>query len=166
MMHCVEVHHLVPAAERSANIAAFRKGIANVMVCTDIMARGHDFSRVRHVVQAQFALNVAAHLHRVGRAARIGTGCRGRATNFYCSRSEELVRSVLGDTDFGRGDAGCRADSTATDVIDATLSSSENEEQQLERINSIEQSFSRRRGFRKRIRKQNRDAVASIGPPQ
>lgn len=48
-----------------------------VVVCTDIAARGLDTTKVRHVVQYEFATDVVSHLHRIGRTGRAGTSGRG-----------------------------------------------------------------------------------------
>ena len=92
----------------------------SVLVCTDHAARGLDLPNVHHVVQAEFALNVVNHLHRIGRASR--AGALGRATNFYGPESRDLVASILSDVNEKR----------------------------------IDQSFSRRRGFRGKLKKKSR----------
>ena len=43
-----------------------------LLVCTDSAARGLDIAAVGHVIQAEFALNVVQHVHRIGRASRAG----------------------------------------------------------------------------------------------
>lgn len=91
---CVEYHGLLNGREREQNMAAFRAGSQMVMVCTDSAGRGLDLPRVRHVVQAEFALNVVQHQHRVGRCSRAGRA--GRATNFYGPASRLLVESIRG----------------------------------------------------------------------
>ena len=50
----------------------FKEGKCSVIICTDIAARGWDLSHVRHVIQAEFALNIVQHLHRIGRCSRGG----------------------------------------------------------------------------------------------
>ena len=113
-------HKKVSPALRRANLLAFERAEApTLLVCTDLASRGLDVPCVQHVVQFEFATNVVAHLHRIGRTARAGQ--RGRATNFVDPDAEELVESIR---------------SAGAD----TLAS----------------SFSRRRGFRKRVRKQQR----------
>ena len=76
------VHKQVPAAERSANLGAFATGAVDVLVCTDLGARGIDLPRVRHVVQFEMAEEASKTLHRMGRTARAGAqgvgGCAGR----------------------------------------------------------------------------------------
>ena len=64
------------------------------MVCTDSASLGLDSPAVPVVVQAEFALNVVQHLHRIGRGSRAGKN--EKALNF-CSRScSELVESIIG----------------------------------------------------------------------
>jgi superfamily II DNA/RNA helicase len=117
---CGELHKAVSIADRENALQAFRDGSLSLLVCTDYAARGLDLPFVRHVIQAQFALNVVQHLHRIGRASRAGRA--GRATNIYGAESAELVESLLSDKD----------------------------------ENKIDQSFSRRRGFRAKIKKARR----------
>lgn len=114
---CLEFHKLLSSSEKEENLERFRAGAVPVLVCTDHAARGLDLPNVRHVIQAEFALNVVQHLHRVGRASR--AGALGTATNIYDRTSSELVDSIQSEGDFG----------------------------------SVDQSFSRRRGFRQKIRK-------------
>ena len=82
---------------------------------------------VHHVIQADFASNIVHHLHRTGRASRGGS--IGFATNFFDERSLDLVKSML------------RISNSNSSVEDSTWS------------RNIEQSFSRRRGFRHSIKK-------------
>ena len=114
-----QYHNLVTDKEKQDNLRRFRDNEVFVLVCTDHAARGLDLPNVRHVIQAEFALNVVQHLHRVGRASRAGV--LGKATNIYDDRSKDLVNSILSDTS-GQ--------------------------------NNVENSFSRRRGFRSKIKKQ------------
>lgn len=120
---CLEFHKLLSSGEKEENLERFRAGEVPVLVCTDHAARGLDLPNVRHVIQAEFALNVVQHLHRVGRASR--AGALGAATNLYDNTSSELVASIQSEGDFG----------------------------------SVDQSFSRRRGFRQKIRKAIRRAT-------
>lgn len=114
---CEEFHKLVAHNVRSIGLQNFAHGKSMILVCTDAAARGFDLPNVRHIIQAEFALNVVHHLHRIGRASRAGV--QGRATNFIDQRSRELVDSILSD----------------------------------EFNDSIDQSFSRRRGFRRNLKR-------------
>eukprot|EP00904_Undaria_pinnatifida_P012862 jgi/Undpi1/8706/HiC_scaffold_25.g11171.m1 len=77
----VPYHKETVPLERLENLHALRSGRANILVCTDLAARGIDVPSVTHIVQMEMATNVVQHLHRLGRAARAGR--TGRATNFY-----------------------------------------------------------------------------------
>jgi superfamily II DNA/RNA helicase len=85
------------------------------------------------VIQAEFALNVVQHIHRVGRASRAGKP--GFATNFFDERNNDLVKSLLADQE---GETSSFEDSA-----------------QGQRKN-MDSSFSRRRGFRKKLKKLNK----------
>jgi superfamily II DNA/RNA helicase len=62
-------------AERREQLQAFQENADltwPLLVCTDSAARGLDIAAVGHVIQAEFALNVVQHVHRIGRASRAG----------------------------------------------------------------------------------------------
>ena len=52
-------------------------GDAMCTVCTDIVGRGLDTTKVDRVVQYDFARDVSSFLHRCGRTGRRGTGGEG-----------------------------------------------------------------------------------------
>ena len=158
-VQCAQYHNLVQGDRNSfgsgsasgsgevkeRSLQAFREGRVRVLVCTDAAARGLDLPAVRHVVQAEFALNVVAHLHRIGRASRAGRP--GRATNMYLADSPAvpLVRSIRG-TNAGHETLSV----VAAAVEDASASLSRYDP----RKSTIEQSFSRKRGFRRNLQRE------------
>lgn len=60
------------AGERTRLLDAFKGGDIDVLVCSDIMARGIDLPSVRHVVSYDMPTHMANYVHRVGRTARAG----------------------------------------------------------------------------------------------
>ena len=69
------LHKFVDAEERAARVAAFcagGPGAPLILVATNLAARGLDTTNVRHVIQAEFAQDAIAHLHRCGRTGRAG----------------------------------------------------------------------------------------------
>lgn len=62
----------LPAGERIALLDQFSSGQVDVLVCSDVMARGIDLPSVRHVVSYDTPTNMANYVHRVGRTARAG----------------------------------------------------------------------------------------------
>jgi len=87
---CAQFHKL--SENRHEELQKFRQGSSKLIVCTDSAARGLDLPNVRHVIQAEFALNVVQHMHRIGRASRGGVS--GRATSIYDSNSDLIVESI------------------------------------------------------------------------
>jgi len=64
----------------------------NILVCTDIAARGLDIPQVDNVVMFDFPLNAMDYLHRSGRTAR-GTG-KGRVTALVAKRDKVLATGI------------------------------------------------------------------------
>ncbi|KAL9236020.1 hypothetical protein vseg_010734 [Gypsophila vaccaria] len=63
-------------AVRSKTLKAFRKGIVEVLVCSDNFTRGMDVEGVKNVINYDIPLYIKAYIHRAGRTARAGqAGC-------------------------------------------------------------------------------------------
>lgn len=73
----------VSGQRRVDELNAFREGETQVLVATDVASRGVDLPNASHVVQAEFALDVTSHLHRVGRTARAAAEGKGACRNVY-----------------------------------------------------------------------------------
>jgi len=56
--------------QRSETINRFKEGSCNVMVATDVAARGLDISGVQYVVNFDFPLDIENYIHRIGRTGR------------------------------------------------------------------------------------------------
>lgn len=67
-----ELHGNLSQNQRDRNLAAFESGDVNVMVATDVAARGIDVSGVELVVQVEPPEDSKSFLHRSGRTARAG----------------------------------------------------------------------------------------------
>ena len=67
-----ELHGNLSQNQRDRNLAAFNSGDVNVMVATDVAARGIDVSGVELVVQVEPPEDPKSFLHRSGRTARAG----------------------------------------------------------------------------------------------
>lgn len=70
--------------ERDAIMARFRNGMVNVLVATDVAARGIDVDGVETVFNYDIPLDVEYYVHRVGRTGRAGR--EGRAYTFVVGR--------------------------------------------------------------------------------
>ncbi len=56
--------------ERDQSLAAFKKGEMEILVATDIVARGIDISGVSHVINYDIPLHAEDYVHRIGRTGR------------------------------------------------------------------------------------------------
>ena len=79
------IHGDKSQAQRERSLAAFRKGQVNVLVATDIAARGIDIDNVTHVINFDLPNVPESYVHRIGRTARAGNA--GMAISF-CDASE------------------------------------------------------------------------------
>ena len=72
------MHSDIRQSDRTAALAGFKDGTFNILVCTDVAARGIDISSVTHVVNYRVPENSEDYVHRIGRtgrAARDGDAC-------------------------------------------------------------------------------------------
>ena len=83
---------------RQAALDGFRAGSYQILVATDIAARGIDVSSISHVINYDMPDTVDAYTHRIGRTGRAAR--TGDAFTFTTREDGEMVRSierVLGD---------------------------------------------------------------------
>jgi superfamily II DNA/RNA helicase len=80
---------------RDRAIAAFRHGDSDVLVATNVAARGIDISHVRLVVNYELPESALWLTHRVGRTAR--NGATGRALTFLSEDDAEKWRKLRRD---------------------------------------------------------------------
>ncbi|MEV6651330.1 DEAD/DEAH box helicase [Streptomyces sp. NPDC051219] len=66
------VHGDLGQGAREQALRAFRNGKVDVLVCTDVAARGIDVEGVTHVINYQTPEDEKTYLHRVGRTGRAG----------------------------------------------------------------------------------------------
>lgn len=71
-VNAAAIHGNKSQAQRTAALAAFRKGTTPVLVATDIAARGIDVSGVSHVFNFELPNVAEQYVHRIGRTARAG----------------------------------------------------------------------------------------------
>ncbi|WP_432018882.1 DEAD/DEAH box helicase [Streptomyces sp. 1222.5] len=74
------VHGDLGQGAREQALRAFRNGKVDVLVCTDVAARGIDVEGVTHVINYQSPEDEKTYLHRVGRTGR--AGAKGTAITF------------------------------------------------------------------------------------
>lgn len=83
------LHGDMPQTLRERVMDSFRKGNLNVLVATDIAARGLDIDDVDTVVNFELPRDPEDYVHRIGRTARAGR--KGRAVSFIGRRDFSLL---------------------------------------------------------------------------
>ena len=68
----VAVHGDKPQHERDSSLRKFIKKEVNILVATDVAARGLDIKGVTHVINFDMARDVESYVHRIGRTGRAG----------------------------------------------------------------------------------------------
>ena len=66
------VHGDLGQAAREKSLKAFRTGEVDVLVATDVAARGIDIDDITHVINYQIPEDEQAYVHRIGRTGRAG----------------------------------------------------------------------------------------------
>jgi ATP-dependent RNA helicase DeaD len=79
-----------PVRERTVN--QLKQGELDVLVATDVAARGLDVERVSHVVNYDIPTDTESYVHRIGRTGRAGRS--GDAISFVTPRERYLLRHL------------------------------------------------------------------------
>jgi ATP-dependent RNA helicase DeaD len=88
----VAMHGDMKQAERESVIRRLRAGQAEIVVATDVAARGLDVEQIAHVINYDIPYDVEAYVHRVGRTGRAGR--TGLATLFVTPREKRMMREI------------------------------------------------------------------------
>ncbi len=79
----------IPQNQRERAIANLKCGKLDILVATDVAARGLDVERISHVVNYDIPQDTEAYVHRVGRTGRAGRS--GEAILFVAPREKRLL---------------------------------------------------------------------------
>jgi superfamily II DNA/RNA helicase len=66
--------------QRQRSLESFRQGRVNVLIATDVVARGIDVDNITHVINYELPESYDHYLHRIGRTGRAGK--KGKALTF------------------------------------------------------------------------------------
>jgi ATP-dependent RNA helicase DeaD len=80
---CDELHGDLSQAKREQVMKRFRDGDTQLLIATDVAARGLDVEGVTHVFNYDIPQDAESFVHRIGRTGRAGT--KGVAITFYSS---------------------------------------------------------------------------------
>ncbi len=89
---CVVYRGEMDKVERRANLKSFRDGTVDLLVSTDLAARGLDVEHVGRVINYHLPEQLDAYLHRVGRTARAGRP--GVVINLVTERDAALMNEL------------------------------------------------------------------------
>ncbi|MCW2494350.1 DEAD/DEAH box helicase [Jatrophihabitans sp.] len=79
-------------AQRERTINQLRDGSLDILVATDVAARGLDVDRISHVLNFDIPQDAESYVHRIGRTGRAGRS--GEAILFVTPRERHLLRSI------------------------------------------------------------------------
>ncbi|HEY4642307.1 MAG TPA: DEAD/DEAH box helicase, partial [Thermoanaerobaculia bacterium] len=88
----VAMHGDMKQTERESVIRRLRAGAIEIVVATDVAARGLDVEQITHVVNYDIPYDVEAYVHRIGRTGRAGRS--GMATLFITPRERKMMREI------------------------------------------------------------------------
>ncbi|MBN8661830.1 MAG: DEAD/DEAH box helicase [Candidatus Obscuribacter phosphatis] len=87
-----EIHSDISQAKRESTLKRYRAGSFNVLVATDVAARGLDIPFIGHVFNYDLPELAEDYIHRIGRTGRAGRS--GVATTFVSDEQKHLLASI------------------------------------------------------------------------
>jgi len=78
--------------QRERTIGQLKSGVLDILVATDVAARGLDVERISHVVNFDIPHDSESYVHRIGRTGRAGRS--GEALLFVTPREKRLLGSI------------------------------------------------------------------------
>ncbi len=90
--NAASIHGNKSQGQRDRAIKAFRDGTINILVATDVAARGIDIPGVGYVINYELPEVPDNYVHRIGRTARAGR--EGEAIAFCCGEEADLLRQI------------------------------------------------------------------------
>jgi ATP-dependent RNA helicase DeaD len=82
----------VQQQQRERTIQALKDGKLDILIATDVAARGLDVDRISHVINYDVPYDTESYVHRIGRTGRAGRS--GEAILFIAPRERNLLRSI------------------------------------------------------------------------
>jgi ATP-dependent RNA helicase DeaD len=82
----------VPQVQRERTVNQLKSGKLDILVATDVAARGLDVDRISHVVNFDIPTDTESYVHRIGRTGRAGRS--GDAISFVTPRERYLLKAI------------------------------------------------------------------------
>jgi ATP-dependent RNA helicase DeaD len=82
----------VAQAQRERTVNQLKTGKLDILVATDVAARGLDVDRISHVVNFDIPIDTESYVHRIGRTGRAGRS--GSAISFVTPRERRMLDAI------------------------------------------------------------------------
>jgi ATP-dependent RNA helicase DeaD len=82
----------IPQPQRERTVQRLKAGQIDILVATDVAARGLDVERIGHVVNFDVPYDTESYVHRIGRTGRAGR--KGEAILFIAPRERNMLRAI------------------------------------------------------------------------
>ncbi|HEY0248251.1 MAG TPA: DEAD/DEAH box helicase [Gryllotalpicola sp.] len=82
----------VAQAQRERTVEQLKSGKLDILVATDVAARGLDVERISHVVNYDLPIDTESYVHRIGRTGRAGRS--GAAISFVTPRERRMLGTI------------------------------------------------------------------------
>jgi len=89
---CAALNGDIVQAQRERTVAKLKNGQLDIIVATDVAARGLDVERISHVINFDIPHDTEAYVHRIGRTGRAGR--EGDAILFVTMREKRLFKAI------------------------------------------------------------------------
>ena len=89
---CEALNGDIAQAQRERIVERLKQGKIDILVATDVVARGLDVQRISHVINYDIPTDVEAYIHRIGRTGRAGK--TGDAILFVSPREKRLLYAI------------------------------------------------------------------------
>ncbi|MCH9654343.1 MAG: DEAD/DEAH box helicase [Planctomycetes bacterium] len=82
----------IPQKQRERTVGRLKAGHVNIVIATDVAARGLDVNRISHVINYDLPGDSEAYVHRIGRTGRAGR--TGEAITFVSPRETRSLQNI------------------------------------------------------------------------
>lgn len=86
------LHGDIPQSLRERTVDHLKRGVIDILVATDVVARGLDVARITHVFNYDIPFDAESYIHRIGRTGRAGRA--GKAILLVRTNQMRMLRTV------------------------------------------------------------------------
>lgn len=90
--NAIAINGDIAQRQRENIIRDLKNGKIDIVIATDVAARGIDVERVSHVINFDMPQDVESYVHRIGRTGRAGRS--GESISFICGRERNMLRAI------------------------------------------------------------------------